>query len=114
MYRQQKMLLYVLPLVFIFSGIAFPLGVMFYWVFSNLWTMGQQFIVIRNSPTPGSEAAKAREARLAKRAARRKDVAGADAGATGEAEVVPAPRTNTQRSQPVSKARAKRTGERRA
>ena len=67
MYRQQKLLLYVLPLVFIFSGVAFPLGVMFYWVFSNLWTMGQQFIVIRNSPTPGSEAAKAREARLAKR-----------------------------------------------
>ena len=50
MYRQQRMLLYVLPLVFIFSGITFPLGVMFYWVFSNLWTMGQQFIVIRNSP----------------------------------------------------------------
>jgi YidC/Oxa1 family membrane protein insertase len=116
MYRQQKMLLYVLPLVFIFSGIAFPLGVMFYWVFSNLWTMGQQFIVIRNSPTPGSEAAKAREARLAKRAARKREIAGAgaDAGATSEAQVPPSPRTNTQRNQPVSKARAKRTGERRA
>jgi YidC/Oxa1 family membrane protein insertase len=114
MYRQQKMLLYVLPLVFIFSGIAFPLGVMFYWVFSNLWTMGQQFIVIRNSPTPGSEAAKAREARLAKKAARKKGVAGADAGATSQADVAHAPRTNTQRSQPVSKARAKRAGERRA
>jgi YidC/Oxa1 family membrane protein insertase len=112
MYRQQKMLLYVLPLVFIFSGIAFPLGVMFYWVFSNLWTMGQQFIVIRNSPTPGSEAAKAREARLAKRAARKKD--GADAGATSQVEALPTPRPNTQRNQPVSKARAKRTGERRA
>jgi YidC/Oxa1 family membrane protein insertase len=112
MYRQQKMLLYVLPLVFIFSGIAFPLGVMFYWVFSNLWTMGQQFIVIRNSPTPGSEAAKAREARLAKKAARKKD--GADAGATSQVEALPTPRPNTQRNQPVSKARAKRTGERRA
>jgi len=114
MYRQQKMLLYVLPLVFIFSGIAFPLGVMFYWVFSNIWTMAQQFIVIRNSPTPGSEAAKAREARLAKKAARKKDAAGADAGATSQTDVVHTPRPNTQRVQPVGKARAKRTGERRA
>jgi YidC/Oxa1 family membrane protein insertase len=114
MYRQQKMLLYVLPLVFIFSGIAFPLGVMFYWVFSNLWTMAQQFIVIRNSPTPGSEAAKAREARLAKKAARKKDSGGADAGVPNQSEVPHTPRANTQRNQPVSKARAKRTGERRA
>ena len=112
MYRQQKMLLYILPLVFIFSGIAFPLGVMFYWVFSNLWTMGQQFIVIRNSPTPGSEAAKAREARLARKAERKNPPS-----PTGPAIVAveaPRPRTNTQRNQPVGRDRAKRAGERRA
>ena len=112
MYRQQKMLLYVLPLVFIFSGIAFPLGVMFYWVFSNLWTMGQQFIVIRNSPTPGSEAAKAREIRLAKKAERQRERSGAPLEAP-EVGVVQ-PKVNTQRVQPVGKARSKRTGERRA
>jgi YidC/Oxa1 family membrane protein insertase len=112
MYKQQKMLLYVLPLVFIFSGIAFPLGVMFYWVFSNVWTMAQQFVVIRNSPTPGSEAAKAREIRLAKKAARRKD--GGVAAGTTPTEAAPAPRTNNQRNQPMSRSRAKRTGERRA
>ena len=112
MYRQQKMLLYVLPLVFIFSGIAFPLGVMFYWVFSNLWTMGQQFIVIRNSPTPGSEAAKAREVRLAKKAERKQKMS----GVTPETPEIaaPQPKTNTQRNQPVGRNRAKRTGERRA
>jgi YidC/Oxa1 family membrane protein insertase len=44
---------------------------MFYWLVSNFWTMGQQFLVIRNLPTPGSEAALAREARLAKKAQRR-------------------------------------------
>ena len=113
MYKQQKMLLYVLPLVFIFSGIAFPLGVMFYWVFSNLWTMGQQFIVIRNSPTPGSEAAKAREARLAKKAASKQTpLESGDGG--GTAVIAPKPRTTTQRTQPVGRNRAKRTGERRA
>jgi YidC/Oxa1 family membrane protein insertase len=112
MYRQQRMLLYVLPLVFIFSGIAFPLGVMFYWVFSNLWTMGQQFIVIRNSPTPGSEAAKAREIRLAKKAERKRERSGATEPAPEVA--APAPKVNTQRNQPISRERAKRTGERRA
>ena len=71
MYRQQRIMLYLLPLVFAFSGFTFPLGVMFYWLVSNFWTMGQQFLVIRNMPTPGSEAALAREARLAKRNQRR-------------------------------------------
>jgi YidC/Oxa1 family membrane protein insertase len=71
MFKQQRTLLYILPLVFAFSGFTFPLGVMFYWLVSNFWTMGQQFLVIRNLPTPGSEAALAREARLAKRAQRR-------------------------------------------
>ncbi len=111
MYRQQRMLLYVLPLVFIFSGIAFPLGVMFYWVFSNLWTMAQQFIVIRNMPTPGSEAAKQREERLARRAQRRGDEQSAITDGT---PAEPVQRQTTQRAQPVGKARAKRTGEKRA
>ena len=71
MYKQQRMLLYVLPFVFLFSGYTFPLGVMFYWVVSNIWTMVQQFLVIRNMPTPGSEAALARESRIAKKNQRR-------------------------------------------
>ncbi|KFF58170.1 preprotein translocase subunit YidC, partial [Cryobacterium sp. MLB-32] len=58
MFKQQRIMLYLLPLVFAFSGVAFPLGVMFYWLTSNFWTMIQQFLVIRNMPTPGSEAAK--------------------------------------------------------
>lgn len=114
MYRQQRILLYVLPLVFIFSGIAFPLGVMFYWVFSNVWTMVQQFIVIREMPTPGSQAAKEREERLARRAQRRNKGGAPGATPVPDTVVAPAPRVNTQRQQPVSKNRAKRTGERRA
>ncbi|GGH44286.1 membrane protein insertase YidC [Microbacterium album] len=66
-YQMQKIMLYVLPFAFVFSGVFFPLGVVLYWFFNNLWTMGQQFVVIRELPTPGSEAAKAREERLARR-----------------------------------------------
>ncbi|WP_167050732.1 membrane protein insertase YidC [Salinibacterium sp. ZJ77] len=107
MYKQQKIMLYVLPFVFIISGVAFPIGVMFYWLTSNVWTMVQQFIVIRNMPTPGSEAALAREARLAKRN-RAKGIIETTRAADA-AEEAPKP-TTTQRQQPVGKARAKKQG----
>ena len=68
--QQQKMLLYVLPLVFAVGGIAFPIGVLLYWTTSNLWTMGQQFYVIRNNPAPGTPAAKAKEERDTAKAAK--------------------------------------------
>ena len=61
--QQQKVLLYVLPLVFGISGVAFPIGVLFYWTTSNLWTMGQQFYVIRNNPAPGTPAFDAKRKR---------------------------------------------------
>ena len=64
--QQQKMLLYILPVVFAVGGVAFPLGVLFYWTTSNLWTMGQQFYVIRNNPAPGTPAFKAKQERDAK------------------------------------------------
>jgi YidC/Oxa1 family membrane protein insertase len=60
------MLLYVLPVVFAVGGVAFPLGVLIYWTTSNLWTMGQQFYVIRNNPAPGTPAFKAKQDRDAK------------------------------------------------
>ena len=102
MYRQQRLLLYMLPLVFLFSGVYFSLGVMTYWLVSNFWTMGQQFIVIRNMPTPGSEAAIARDARLAKKRERRGIVLIED-----EPEKDPE-EEKRQRQQPVGKDRAKK------
>ena len=66
-YQMQKIMLWVLPFAFVFSGVFFPLGVVIYWFTSNVWTMVQQFVVIRNLPTPGSEAAKEREERLARK-----------------------------------------------
>ena len=107
MFRQQKILLYILPLVFAFSGVAFPLGVMFYWLTSNIWTMVQQFIVIRNMPTPGSEAAKAREARLAKKG--KLTIEAPQTAAEGATDTA-VKRPTTQRQQPVSKNRAKKSG----
>jgi YidC/Oxa1 family membrane protein insertase len=100
--RTQKIMLYTLPAVFLFSGLTFPLGVMTYWLVSNFWTMGQQFIVIRNMPTPGSPAYKARQERLVRR------------GKLPKVETTPAIEEETpepearQRNQPVSKNRSKK------
>jgi len=61
--RQQRTLLYVLPVVFAVGGIAFPIGLLIYWTTSNLWTLGQQLYVIRNNPAPGTPAMRAKEER---------------------------------------------------
>lgn len=61
--RQQKIMLYVLPLVFALSGVNFPIGVLIYWLVTNVWTMGQQFYVIKRMPAPGSPAEKALQER---------------------------------------------------
>jgi YidC/Oxa1 family membrane protein insertase len=64
--KQQKVLLYLMPLFFAFSGINFPIGVLLYWLTTNLWSMGQQFYTIRRMPAPGSPAEKALEERRIK------------------------------------------------
>ena len=54
--QQMKMMLYLMPLMYIFAGVSMPVGVLIYWMISNLWTLAQQYIIIRNFPTPGTPA----------------------------------------------------------
>jgi len=103
--QTQKILLYVLPLVFLVSGVTFPLGVMTYWLVSNFWTMGQQFVVIRNMPTPGSPAYKARQERLAKKG---KPLDEEPKKLEAEGQLMEEEPQSPQRQQPVSKNRAKK------
>ncbi len=56
MLQQQKIMLYLFPLIFAISGVNFPVGVLIYWSTTNIWTFGQQFYVIKRNPTPGSPA----------------------------------------------------------
>jgi YidC/Oxa1 family membrane protein insertase len=95
--QTQKIMLWIFPVIFAISGISFPLGVMFYWLTSNFWTMGQQFVVIRRMPTEGSKAWHDRQARLEKR--------GKLPAATPESIEEETPR---QRNQPVGKRGKKR------
>ncbi|WP_367321985.1 membrane protein insertase YidC [Streptomyces sp. HUAS ZL42] len=64
--QQQKMLMYVFPVMFAVFGVNFPVGVLVYWLTTNVWTMGQQMYVIHNNPTPGSKAQAAYLERLSK------------------------------------------------
>ncbi|RAN71405.1 MULTISPECIES: membrane protein insertase YidC [Arthrobacter] len=104
--KQQKMMLYVLPLVFGIGGVNFPIGVLIYWTTTNIWTMGQQFFVIRRMPTPGSPAYKEYQKR---REAKGLPLLGASKKAVAaEVEVEDVPEPKGQRSQPQRKNRKKK------
>ena len=92
MVQQQKILLYVFPVIFAISGINFPVGVLLYWFTTNVWTMCQQFYVIRNSPQPDTPAYAALEARRAAKAARK--------GGTAEVSFEPEVQDKPVRNQP--------------
>ncbi|CAM5510597.1 membrane protein insertase YidC [Streptomyces violaceorubidus] len=64
-FMQQKMLKDPSPSCSPFSA-NLPVGVLVYWLTTNVWTMGQQMYVIRNNPTPGSKAQAAYLERLHK------------------------------------------------
>ena len=103
MAQQQKVLLYVMPLVFAFSGIQFPIGVLLYWTTTNLWSMGQQFYSIRRMPVPGSQAERLMLERKARKARDRGAVFDPDGGTT----VVESSPGKGQRQQPVRKDRTR-------
>jgi YidC/Oxa1 family membrane protein insertase len=104
--QQQKILLYVLPVVFAVSGVNFPIGVLLYWLTTNVWSMGQQFYVIRRMPAPGSLAEKALNERRARRG-KGGTVDGTVVSGVGDA---PSTVPQRQRQQPKRQPRSKRRG----
>jgi YidC/Oxa1 family membrane protein insertase len=58
----QKLLLYGMPISLFVSGFFFPIGVLLYWFTNNLWTLGQQFYILKKLPPPGSPGALAKAA----------------------------------------------------
>ncbi|WP_088287488.1 membrane protein insertase YidC [Kineosporia sp. A_224] len=103
--QQQKILLYVFPVIFAVSGVNFPIGVLIYWLTTNVWSMGQQFYVIRRMPAPGSPAAKALEERRRRKGKGEPDAA---PGTEDETSSTGGP-TGGQRQQPKRQPKRKRT-----
>jgi YidC/Oxa1 family membrane protein insertase len=106
--QQQKVLLYVLPLVFAVSGVNFPIGVLIYWLTTNVWSMGQQFYVIRRMPAPGSPAEKALEERRSRRGKSARSESPGEPAVDGSSDAEGSGETGGQRSQPKRQPRSKR------
>jgi YidC/Oxa1 family membrane protein insertase len=97
MLQQQKIMLYLFPVIFAISGVNFPIGVLIYWSTTNLWTWGQQYYVIKRNPTPGSPAYEELER---KRKQKNGDLQTPDSGSN---ETVQEPEIKGQRKQPKKK-----------
>ena len=110
--QQQKLLLYILPVIFAVSGVNFPIGVLIYWLTTNLWSMGQQFYVIRRMPAPGSPAEKALQERRQRRGKSTPELEkGTSNGVVKDGATIEKPEP-PKRVQPKKQPRSKRTGPR--
>ena len=103
MLQQQKIMLYLFPVIFAVSGVNFPIGVLIYWSTTNLWTWGQQFYVIKRNPTPGSPAWEELQAKKAKKAGGSTPEAETNNGSVATEE----PKPTGQRQQPKKKKKKK-------
>ena len=103
MLQQQKIMLYLFPVIFAISGVNFPVGVLIYWSTTNLWTWGQQFYVIKRNPTPGSPAYE----ELARKRAHKAKLDGKELPSEGGSAPIEAPKAEGQRQQ-LKKAKKKK------
>ncbi len=99
--QQQKMLMYVFPIMFAVFGINFPVGVLVYWLTTNVWTLGQQMFVIKRNPTPGSLAYKQRQEKLRAAGKLKEDPKEVEAREAAEA-------ARTRRQQPKRQSKSQR------
>jgi YidC/Oxa1 family membrane protein insertase len=50
--KSQRMMMAVLPFIFVPFVINFPAGLVLYWITTNFWTIGQQYVIQRIIPAP--------------------------------------------------------------
>ena len=50
--KNQRMLLFALPLIFVPFILSFPAGLILYWITTNVWTIGQQLVIQKVVPPP--------------------------------------------------------------
>jgi YidC/Oxa1 family membrane protein insertase len=103
MLQQQKIMLYLFPVIFAVSGVNFPIGVLIYWSTTNFWTWGQQFYVIKRNPTPGSPAWEELQAKKAKKSGQESEGESNGGGVATEE-----PKPMGQREQPKKKKKKRR------
>jgi YidC/Oxa1 family membrane protein insertase len=100
--RTQRTIMMILPIVFVFfiidppGGTVFPVGLLLYWMTTNLWTVGQGLVTRRlvKKPDPG---ALKRSSRTPARDERTTDGAQAETKAEAEEKPAPAPKQPPRR-----------------
>lgn len=50
--KSQRILLFMLPLIFVPFILSFPAGLILYWITTNVWTIGQQLVIQKVVPPP--------------------------------------------------------------
>jgi YidC/Oxa1 family membrane protein insertase len=50
--KSQRTMMMLLPFIFVPFVINFPAGLILYWITTNFWTMGQQYVIQRVMPAP--------------------------------------------------------------
>jgi YidC/Oxa1 family membrane protein insertase len=50
--KSQRTMMFLLPLFFVPFIINFPAGLILYWITTNIWTIGQQFVIQKVVPVP--------------------------------------------------------------
>ncbi len=50
--KSQRVMMFVLPLIFVPFVINFPAGLVLYWITTNVWTIGQQYTIQKLIPAP--------------------------------------------------------------
>ena len=103
--RSQRIMLLVLPFAFIPFIINFKVGLVLYWMTTNLWTVGQGLITRRLMPSPA--APQRRSSRTPP-----KEVAPAAADTAVENDAAPAPAQPAQPSEPRRVKRKKKKARR--
>lgn len=61
MAQQQKILLYAMPVILAVVSFQFPLGILLYWVTTNVWQIAQQAIILRDTGTAVVVSAKGKD-----------------------------------------------------
>ncbi|MDQ2984641.1 MAG: YidC/Oxa1 family membrane protein insertase [Actinomycetota bacterium] len=93
--QSQRVMMMILPLVFIFFLLNFPIGLVIYWVTTNLWTVGQGLVtrrLVAKTPPPPK--------RSSRTPPRPEGPDGGDAARTEADSPQPAPAANDAPQQP--------------
>ncbi len=111
----QRRLMLLIPLVFVVILYRYPAGLLVYWITTNLWTIGQQYLIRRRLPPPPrpTGSSNGKPSRSLRQAIA--DAAGsATAGAAAQAEVAPAGGLSSGSPPPrAPRKKKKRSGRRR-